>query len=40
MKKILEIKPIRTPTSDLREDIFATILKYLGRDYKLIMACD
>lgn len=40
MKKILEMKPIRTPASDLREDIFATILKYLGRDYILMMACD
>ena len=32
-KKILTVLPVRTSTANLREDLFATIIKYYGYDY-------
>jgi len=39
-KKNINIKPIRTLESNLREDIFTLIFNYLGKDYILMMECD
>lgn len=34
---ILNIKPIRTPALRMKEDIYATFLNYIGRDYMLLL---
>lgn len=35
---ILNIKPIRTPALRMKEDIYATFLNYIGRDYMLLLS--
>ena len=35
---ILNIKPIRTPALRMKEDIYASFLNYIGRDYMLLLS--
>lgn len=35
---LLDIKPIRTPALRMKEDIYATFLNFIGKDYMLLLS--